>query len=305
MKEVIISYHRPMNTSVGDMLHFNHMISNGKNVRELEEEVKNLYNIDHVIACSSCSIGLLITLQAFDAISNWNWSVYTPAFAWFSSKWAIENSNNKPVFLDVDKNTWLMEPQDVLDVALPVHTFGSVHECDYQFTFYDGAHALGAKIKDFGKATVFSLAPTKLITACEGGLILTNDSELAAEINKLRDKVSRMSELNALWGLETLERLDDVLEWKKSCYNYYKTHLKGQFQEIPHASNFNTIGFLTDYIMPSDVEFKKYYVPLKKGFKNTNYVYGKMICLPSWFGVDLEYIVDRILGFNERFRKNE
>ncbi len=74
-------------------------------------------------------------------------------------------------------------------------------------------------------------------------------------------------------------------------------------EKIPRDSNFATIGFLTEMKMPPEIEFRKYYVPLVSGFPNTNYIYGKMVCLPSWFGVDYEKVVERIIQFNERVDK--
>jgi len=291
----IVPYHRPLDIDYY-VPNLNGMLSNKDYTRFLEEGIKDLYDVEHAIACSSCSIGLLITLQAIHQITKLGYMV-TPAFAWFSSKWAIRTANLDCIMEDIDRETWLMN--DIGYNQLLVHTFGNIVESKGKNTIYDGAHALGSKIKDFGLATVFSLAPSKLITSCEGGVIVTNNSELAGKITQLRDKVSRMSELNALWGLKTLERLDDVLTWKKECRKYYEKNLPGQFQKIPIDSNHATIGFLTDMEMPSGIEFKKYYEPLEKGLKNTDYVYRKIICLPSYYGVDYEKVVELILNKNE------
>jgi len=291
----VVPFHRPLDIDYY-VPNLNGMLSNKDYTRFLEEGIKDLYDVEHAIACSSCSIGLLITLQS--AFKNLVFEIYTPAFAWFSSKWAIESCGLDYIMVDIDKETWLMKHRGYNQLI--VHTFGNVAKSDVETVIYDGAHALGSKIKDFGLATVFSLAPTKLITSCEGGVIVTNDSELAGEITQLRDKVSRMSELNALWGLKTLERLDDVLKWKSECRKYYEKNLPGQFQKIPIDSNHATIGFLTDMEMPSGIEFKKYYEPLEKGLKNTDYVYRRIICLPSYYGVDYEKVVELILNKNER-----
>ena len=211
----------------------------------------------------------------------------TQSFAWFSSKWALQTSNINIIYHDINKETWLLE--DSSWNQLPIHTFGNIKHYSYNKPnsyVFDGAQALGSVIKDFGLATIFSLAPTKLITSCEGGVIVTNDDELATKIKFLRDKVSRMSEINAIWGATTLRRLDEMLEWKRECREYYEKNLPGEFQKIPIDSNNATIGFLTDMKMPPEIEFRKYYMPLESGFPNTNYVYGKIVCLPSWFGVD-------------------
>jgi dTDP-4-amino-4,6-dideoxygalactose transaminase len=293
-----IPYHRPLEIDfeIPKDLRESGMLSNFKYVNYLEYKMRQLYDCEYAITCSSNSIGLLITLQSL--YPNWNKDIYTPAFGWFSSKWAIKTSENTPFFIDIDRENWLMEDEGYNQLI--VHTFGNVAKSNGRFRIYDGAHALGSKIKDFGMATVFSLAPTKLITSCEGGVIVTNEHDLAGKIIQLRNKVSRMSEINAIWGASTLSRLDEMLEWKRECRKYYEKNLPGEFQKIPIDSNHATIGFLTDMIMPPGIEFKKYYVPLEFGLPNTNYVYGKIICLPSWFGVDYELVTEKILNFNAR-----
>lgn len=283
----MIPYHRPFVQYNGS-----YMLSNGDKVRELEEAIKDLYDVEYVIACSSCSQGLLMTLQV-NYKSYWS----TPAFGWFSTPWAIKTSKSDVIYTDISKTTWLSN-NDYFN-SLSVHTFGNIIESRAYNRIYDGAHALGSKIKDFGIATIFSLAPTKLVTACEGGIILTNDYEIYKDIESLRDKLSRMSEPNAAYGLETLKSLDTILEWKKMLFNYYSSHLPGIFQQIPYNSNYNTIGFLTDLKIPPHIECKKYYDPLDFSLPNTKFVYNKIVCLPSWYGVDYEKIINDILEYNE------
>ena len=295
-----IPYHKPIPVSFTIPIDIpkTGRISNGKYVQYLEYKIKQLYDVEYVIACSSCSQGLLITLQALTKRSNFL-TINTPAFGWFSSKWAIETASIMPYFVDINKKTWLMKQGSVkYYIALPIHTFGSICEIKGDYVIYDGAHALGSTIKDFGDTTVFSLAPTKLVTSCEGGIIVTNDGDLAREMIKLRDKISRMSELNAVYGLHTLQHLEKIKEWKIEVRNYYKKHLLGIFQEIPFHSNFNTIGYLTLDEIPEKIEYKKYYEPLHE-LEVSRYVYENIVCLPSWYGVDYKKIVENILEWNK------
>jgi dTDP-4-amino-4,6-dideoxygalactose transaminase len=303
-----IPYHRPLDIEfkVPKDIRESGMLSNFKYVNYLEYKIRELYGVEYAIACSSNSIGLLITLQAYDKTREKddiepNYGIASPAFAWFSTKWAIESNGFYFRAWDINRETWLIEDKHGnFSIILPVHTFGNVMEAKSKEVIYDGAHALGSVIKDFGIATVFSLAPTKLITSCEGGIIVTNDHELAGKIIQLRNKVSRMSEINAIWGITTLSRLDEMLEWKRECRKYYEKNLPGDFQKIPIDSNHATIGFLTDMIMPPEIEFRKYYMPLEFGLPNANYVYSKIVCLPSWFGVDYELVTEKILQFNAK-----
>lgn len=286
----MIPYHRPFVKYNGS-----YMLSNGDKVRELEKAIKELYDVDYVIACSSCTQGLML---AISLIKGW---YHIPAFTWISVKYALNLMKQSYSYLDISKTTWHINDFNV-PCSIPNHTFGSVYESATERVIYDGAHALGSKIKEFGLATIFSLAPTKLVTSCEGGIIVTNDKERYDYLKELRDRVSRMSEPNAAYGLETLKSLDEVLAWKKKLFNYYSHHLPGIFQQIPHNSNYNTIGFLTDLKIPPHIEYKKYYEPLDFSLPNTKFVYNHIVCLPSWYGVDYEKVVDDILSYNEALK---
>jgi dTDP-4-amino-4,6-dideoxygalactose transaminase len=286
-----IPYHRPSR-----MVYGSHMLSNDEQVRELEENIKSYYDVDYVIACSSASIGLLICSNVLHyGIKPY---ISTPSFGWKSIADIIKLRNIEHKYVDIDRNTWLANTF----CNLPVHTFGNIIESPKVNVVYDGAHALGAKIKYFGDATVFSLAPTKLVTACEGGIIVTNNKSFAEICTEYRNNISRMSEPNAFYGNSTFKEIDKFLDWKESLYHYYKRKLPGIFQEIPHSSNYNTIGMLTDLKIPPHIQVKKYYEPLDFSLPNTKYVYNKIVCLPSWYGVDYEKVVNDILEYNEALK---
>lgn len=306
-----IPFHRPMElpgdelekviNKIDDCLTCG-MISNKKNVRELEQNIKDQYDVKYAIATSSASQGLLITLQALYRVHPVVNSVITPAFSWYSSKYAIESAGKTCVFVDIDPDTWTMQ-HGKYRMVMPVHTFGNVCEIESDYKIYDGAHSLGSRIKDFGDATVLSMAPTKIITSIEGGMVLTDDFDLAAKITGIRDKVSRMSEIHAIFGLAYLTHIDEVMKFKKQVFDYYSKNLKGTFQKTDRHSNHNTIGVLTDLKIPDCIETKKYYEPMGESriglLKNTQLVYDCIVCLPSYFDCPYEQIVGIINNFNK------
>lgn len=305
-----IPFHRPMQlpgdelekviNKIDDCLATG-MISNKKNVRELEQTIADLYDVGHAIATSSASQGLLIALQALRVVHPVVSSVITPAFAWYSSKYAIESAGKTCVFVDIDPDTWTMQ-HGKYRMVMPVHTFGNVCEIESDHKIYDGAHSLGSRIKDFGDATVLSMAPTKIITSIEGGMVLTDDFDLAAKITEIRDKVSRMSEIHAIFGLAYLTHIDEVMKFKEKVFEYYSKNLKGTFQKTDIHSNHNTIGMLTDLKIPDCIETKKYYEPMSESriglLENTRLVYDTIVCLPSYFNCPYEQIVEIINNFN-------
>lgn len=312
-----IPFHRPMKlpedeldkviSKIEDCLATG-MISNKENVKELENTIADHYDVRYAIATSSASQGLLIALQALYRVHpvpvN---SVITPAFAWYSSMYAIESAGKTCCFVDIDPETWTMQQgaDYRYSIAMPVHTFGNVCEIESDWIIYDGAHSLGSRIIDFGDATVLSLAPTKIITSIEGGIILTEDTAMAAKILAIRDKVSRMSEIHAIFGNAYLNHIDEIMSFKKAIFGYYRTYLKGTctFQKTDRHSNHNTIGMLTDLKIPDCIETKKYYEPLGESgiglLENTKRVYDRIVCLPSYYGCPYEQIVDYINNFNK------
>lgn len=275
-------------------------LTNGDFVEILETKIKEMYDVDYVIATSNCTMGLFLCFQ----YKSWHDTVYMPNFTWISPYLTIPQKQK--VYHDIHKYSWLMNgyPKGNQYLVFPTHTFGNIIELERDYNvIYDGAHALGSKIKRFGDATVFSLAPTKLVTSCEGGLVLTNDKYIESFVRFRRDKCARMSEVHALIGLATLHHLDEVLQWKETVYHYYKSYIPGVFQEIPIDSNFNTIGFLnTEKLkIPEHIETKQYYEPVFQIdlLPNAYEVYEQMVCLPSYYTCPFTDIVDSILELNK------
>ncbi len=309
-----IPFHRPMKLSVEeDELVKNKinscldsgMLTNNNNVRELEDRIKELHKTDYAIATSSCSQGLVIALQSLIKTDpRVSYRAHLQSFTWFSTLYAIQTNNRTPTYCDIDPDTWTMKQEYKYKLAVPVHTFGNVSSIDSKYKVYDAAHALGTNLNDIGNASVLSLAPTKLITSIEGGIILTNDKNLAKYATELRDKVSRMSEIHAILGNTYLNHLNEVLIWKKDVYDYYRKHLDGIFQKTADSTNHNTIGMLTSLKIPDHIEIRKYYQPLHSDnyieeLPNTEAIYKSIICLPSWYGVDYKKIVGDINEHNK------
>jgi len=207
----------------------------------------------------------------------------------------------KRYWLDIDPETWLPIEEYVVP-SLYLNTFGNIGQAHNSRSIYDSSHCLGAKLEDIGLATCISLAPTKMITGGEGGLILTNDTYFAEKVTNLRDKTCRMPEFNAILALQTFQYLDKILKWKKEIYEYYKKHLNGIFQKIPYNSNYNTIGFVNTegLIIPDHVDYRQYYQPVIFDMKlvNTNHVYKNIICLPSYYLCNYYKIIEDILEVN-------
>jgi dTDP-4-amino-4,6-dideoxygalactose transaminase len=309
MTDEKIPYHKVMALPPGEQMEVHAridelfekgQITNGIHCRRLEQWFMDYYHVKYAIATCNCTQGLIIALSAVYQQYRPTAQVHTPAFAWYSTQRALESQGFVPVWEDIDPETWIMEGRDNFDCALPVHTFGNTAQCHARRIIYDGAHTVGARLPDVGDATVFSLAPTKIITSIEGGMVITDNDLLAANITALRDKTCRLSEIHAIFGNAYLKHLKEVMLWKLKCNTLYRAAKIGIMQVCACDYNMNTIGVLNAKLkIPPSIETRKYYEPLIHGLKNTDLVYNRITCLPSWYNCPVDEVIKRIKEANE------
>jgi len=173
----------------------------GKQVAEFEEQVKNYTGAQYAVGVANGSDALLI---ASDILGYKNADVLTPAFTFFASASCISRLGGKPIFVDVDEDTFCMDMRDAENRLtentkgiIPVHLFlqtadmGACMELAEKHqlaVLEDAAEAFGMKtlvnganrhagtVGDFG---VFSFFPTKTLGGYgDGGMIVTNSEEL-------------------------------------------------------------------------------------------------------------------------------
>jgi dTDP-4-amino-4,6-dideoxygalactose transaminase len=212
------------------------MLTAGPTVRELEEGVAEQLGVPHVVAVASCTTGLMLVLQALEATGP----VVMPSFTFSATAHAAVWAGGRPVFADVGESSLTLDVDDAagrLDGAsalMATHVYGTpcaVERIDSAAAaagvpvVYDAAHALGSRrggrpIGGFGSAEVFSLSPTKVAPAGEGGLVTTHDGDLAERVRLARNYGNpgdydcrvpglnaRMSELHAAVGLASWSEL--------------------------------------------------------------------------------------------------
>lgn len=272
-------------------------ITNGKNVREFEERVREIHDVKHVVACSSATQALWIVLRSLRIKE-----VMIQSFTWQSIKHILPE---RVVYCDVDKETWLMNPNIRSQIYHPktqiaTHTFGNTTlPNNNKKTIYDAAYSLSAKLPDIGEATIISTTATKTVTSCEGGLILTDNDQLAKKATEMRRLCSRMSEVNAIVGLVYLKRLDWILDRKKKIFAYYNTHLPFKPQKISALGS--SYGYYGCHIPNRDVILNKLkdkvetrirYEPLMKGFDVTDELARSILILPCYPDLEPEKVVE-------------
>jgi len=269
---------------------------------ELEDSLAEYLLVDNVVVTSSGTSALFIAMRILRQMYG-DERIVIPAFTWGSVEESAIMAGYKIVWTDIDEKTWL--PRDIdnnTDAVLGHDTFGSLDDNDYpENCVIDATHSVGIDDRwawDRGMACCGSMAGTKMITAAgEGGFIASNTQHFAWKCRELRDLCARITEIQCVFALEYLSHLDGVVEAKREISDCYRKHLPYQFQEIPHDSTHSKICFLCDNsdeliarAAAAGVELRKYYEPLAD-LPVSRSVYDRIICLPSWSGVDVEGVV--------------
>ena len=235
------------------------ILTNGKYVKKLEDMVSEYLGVKNVIAVSSCTSGLMLALKVLGLKGE----VILPSFTFFATAHAARWNNLSPVFADCSPDTFNIDLDSLrglitkrTSTLLAVHVFGNpanvekleqiAVENDLKLIF-DSAHGFGSIYKGkmvggFGDAEVFSLSPTKLLVAGEGGLVTTNDDVLAEKIRVGRDYGNtgdydpqlvglnaRMAEFNAALAIKNLE----TIEFKVQRRNDLASVFMECFEDVP------------------------------------------------------------------------
>lgn len=177
----------------------------GPKTAEFEDSIVEYTGAKYAIAVNSCTAALHLSLIALGVRKGDE--VITTPFTFASTGNVIIHVGAKPVFVDIDRKTYNINPERIKEAItpktkaiVPVHYAGQ--PCDMKaimeiakdhnlFIVEDAAHAIGAeyenkKIGTFGTTTCFSFYATKNITTGEGGAITINDEELADKLRVLR-----------------------------------------------------------------------------------------------------------------------
>lgn len=198
----------------------------GPACRELETAIADYCGTEHAIGCASGSDALLLALMAI-GIGPGD-EVILPSFTFFATAGSVWRLGATPVFADILPETFNLDPTDVAKkitpatkAILPVHLFGQCVDmeglaevCGEIPIIEDAAQAIGALFQgkragSLGLMGCFSFYPTKNLGGFgDGGMITTDDAELAEKLRVLRDHGQRPRYYHELVGLNS--RLDTL-----------------------------------------------------------------------------------------------
>lgn len=216
--------------------------NHGPLAQEFEARLCECLGVKHAITMTNATIGLMIAAKAMGLTGE----IILPAFTFIASAQSLTWAGLDPVFCDVDPETHnisaeLVEPliSDNVSAIMGVHLWGNPCEvealqalADYHGVqlYFDAAHAFaseyhGRRIGGFGELEVFSFHATKIMNSAEGGVVCTNNGELAKRVRNIRSSYGagppveipltgngRFSEAQAAMGLMSLKSIDSVLE---------------------------------------------------------------------------------------------
>jgi len=231
-------------------------LTQGPVVKEFEEQFSKYLGVKHAVATTSCTSALLLTLIALDIKAGDE--VILPDFTFPATGNVICNVGAKPILLDVDRSTYNIDVNKIekaitkkTSAIIGVHLFG--HPADMSplieiaekyglHIIEDAACSLGALYKGkqtgtFGDVGCFSFHPRKILTTGEGGMLVTNNLEIAEKATMIRDHGRRirdgksqfiyfgynfrMSDILAAIGLMQLRKLSDMINRRRKLAGIY------------------------------------------------------------------------------------
>lgn len=241
-------------------------LTKGDYLREFEARIAEYLGVRHAVAVSSGTLGLLLTYHGLGLKQE----VIVPSFTFMATVHPLLWLGARPVFVDIDRHTWNIDPACVeaaitsrTTAIIGVHNFGnpaaiadleSVASSHGLKLVFDAAHGFGSLYRGrpvgrFGDAEVFSLSPTKLLVAGEGGIVATDDDRLAEHVRVGREYGNpgdygsdfpgvnaRMPEFNAVLGIHGLAMLEENATKRNRLVASYREALDAlpgiRFQEV-------------------------------------------------------------------------
>jgi dTDP-4-amino-4,6-dideoxygalactose transaminase len=235
------------------------VVTVGQTVRAFEEEMCRRTGARHAIGLSSCTAGLMLAPQALKLPAGSE--IIVPSFTFAATAQALVWNGFIPVFCDCLPGTCTLDPEDVernlsakTAAICPVYIYGLPPDIEALLelgkrkgvpVYFDSAQGLGATYQGkpaggFGACEIFSMSPTKVVTAVEGGVVTTNDDELAQRLRSMRDYgkdpvngedmiylglSARMNELNAAVALLSLRNIDALVAARRQRIAQYRERL--------------------------------------------------------------------------------
>lgn len=316
----------------------------GNLTSKLSEQLKSFLNVKHAILTTSGTTALFLGLKALGVDSHSR--VAVPNLTFIATANAVSLTGAKVVLVDVDPITLTISIESLkqahkdspLDLIIPVHVSGrsafNGELVDWAIqndikVVEDAAEAFGSRdpvhdalLGTIGEVGAFSFSPNKLITSGQGGLVVTNDDDLAGKIRRLKDQGRpergtggddnhdtlgfnfKFTDLQAALLLAQLPLIKNRLEHLKDVYKFYESTLSdfSQFRlgyfnvgknEIPLWPELICVNRarVEEILTQNGIGFRKIWKPISTqnpylsegSFKNSIELSRSTLWLPSSF----------------------
>ncbi len=309
------------------------MVTKGPILRRFEQAIAEHLGVKHAVAVSSCTSGMMLVHKALNPDGG---EVVLPSFTFMATAGAAVWAGLRPVFADVDRETNNLDPAAAEAAITPrtvaivaVHQFGNPADIErlQQVAdrhglklIFDAAHGFGARyqgepVGKQGAAQIFSLSPTKLLITGEGGIVATNDDDLAERIRMGREYGNdgnydsafaglnaRMPEFNALLGLHSLQRLEEAARHRNETVALFQELLgrlpgigfqkvrpgdRHSYRELSITIDAQALGLTRDEVAlalaAENIDTRKYYYPpIHKQTAYRQYYDGRPLPNTDW-----------------------
>ena len=284
--------------------------SKGEFIERFEKLMSEKIGAKNAIAVSNGTVALHLALDAYNiGVGD---EVIVPDFTYVASANSVKYTGADVVFSDVDIKSWNITLKHIKEkiskktkAVMVTDIFGTPPEMDEIYEFCksknlilieDSAESLGATYRNkmagnLADIATFSFFGNKTITTGEGGMVLTNNVEIARKIRKLKNQGNsdtiryyhdilgynyRMTNIQAAIGCAQMERLDSILARKKKIFEIYRQELEGivEFQRIPNhiTSTYWMISFtfderinkdlLMENLLKDGIETRPFFIPI-------------------------------------------
>lgn len=241
---------------VNDILDNRWFSNNGPMVQEFEKCVAHLLGVKNVVAMCNATAAIEIACHALGLKGE----VIVPSYTFIATAHALQWQGITPVFADMDPATHNIDPSKIERLItskttgiIGVHVWGRGCETEKieaiaanhkLKVMYDSSHAFGCSKKGrmigtFGECEVFSFHATKFINTLEGGVVVTNNDQLAYRMRMMTnfgfvdfDRVEylgingKMNEISAAMGLTNLDAMEAIIETNRTNYELYRSELQ-------------------------------------------------------------------------------
>lgn len=237
----------------------------GKPVEDFEREIAALSHTKHAIGCANGSDALLLSLRALDVGAGHE--VVTSPFTFFATAGAVHNSGAKPVFADIDADTFSLNPEAAAAAVtsrtravIPVDLFGQMSPIERYAAatklpiIEDAAQSIGARRSfdgewrmagEMASIGTYSFFPSKNLGGYgDGGMLVTQDDQLAMRLRRLRthgaiktyvhEVVGYNSRLDTLQAAVLSAKLPFLAEWS-AARRAHAAYYDAAFADLPEV----------------------------------------------------------------------